>query len=486
MALRNSFLFFITYPLFIFLLLILIKAKISPKNLLIRILLITFFVFVVIRLIGFVFKLGCESLQMDFSAFYTSGEALNYGLSPYQNHISHDPSIWDGIVIFKHSRFIYFPLFGVLFRPMALLPYLYAKFFWMLFSILCIVFALDTIRKTIGLENRVELSLIIGIFLCLFYPLLTFLERGQIYGLTLLIMTIAIRLMLKDRKARILSGILWAVASSIQVYCVLVFPFLVLRRKWKVVAGYIIGWIMVCLLTISITGPKLIHDYIFKEMPRIAIFGEGGTEEMMMPADIIRKYLGNVPAGMTVKDGIIYQPSAFNFVSNATLTKTVFGSWLSMVLVKLGLKVNMAITSIVTLGIFFLFMLLWQLYHRKQFSHFTTMQEVIYWQIILIIVLLSAPFTWVMCVIWVLPSLIIVLSKFRFIMSKSQAVYLYLCIIGLIIAALPDYYGFPFLLPFCEFLRNKYIYAEVLLFLSLLLLMKDTHETNTNISIEKS
>lgn len=452
-----------------------IKTEISSKTLFIRLLLIALFIFSAIRLIGFVVKFGYESLQMDFSQFYTAGEALNCGLSPYQNHITHKPPIWDGRAVFKHSRFIYPPLVGVLFRPLTLLPYLYAKFIWMFFSISCIGFALEIVRRTLGLEDKLELSLVIGILLCLFYPLLTLLERGHLYSFTLLIMTIAIVLMQKGTKAKILSGILWAIAGLIQPYCLFIFPFLMLRRKWKAVTGFIIGAILIFLLTISVTGYKLLSDYIFNEMPRIAVFGELGTQEMLLSADIIQRYLTGIVSGMTMKDAIIYKPSYLNFVTNASLVRTSFGWGLSEILTKMKINVSDGILSIITLAGFFVFMLIWQLYHRRQFSHLTPMQEVIYWQIILIIILLSGQQTWVMNVVWILPTVIIILHCYRLVRSKLQAIYLFLCTIGLILAALPDHYAF--LVPFdWKFLMHKYIIVEILLFFSLLFISVNINE----------
>ena len=49
-----------------------------------------------IRLIGYIVRFIGESLQMDFAAFYTAGEALNAGLSPYRTHLQVEPPIWDG------------------------------------------------------------------------------------------------------------------------------------------------------------------------------------------------------------------------------------------------------------------------------------------------------------------------------------------------------------------------------------------------------
>jgi hypothetical protein len=55
----------------------------------------------------------------------------------------------------------------------------------------------------------------------------------------------------------------------------------------------------------------------------------------------------------------------------------------------------------------------------------------------------------------------------------KQALYLYLCLSGLVIAALPDHHSFSLLLPFCNrLLELKYVIAEILLLISLLGLIK--------------
>ena len=96
-----------------------------------------------LRVVGFVVAFGEGSLQMDFSAFYTAGEALNAGLSPYRNHITATPPLWDGVDRYQHSRFLYPPLVATLFQPVALMDYHVAKHLWMIVSLV----ALCTVSK---------------------------------------------------------------------------------------------------------------------------------------------------------------------------------------------------------------------------------------------------------------------------------------------------------------------------------------------------
>ncbi len=101
---------------------------------------------------------------MDFAAFYTAGEALNHGLSPYVNHVTRDPPIWDGVDAFQHSRFLYPPLAAVLFQPIALLPYGVAKYLWMLLNLISVCCSLFITVKTISLKITPERILTLIVF----------------------------------------------------------------------------------------------------------------------------------------------------------------------------------------------------------------------------------------------------------------------------------------------------------------------------------
>lgn len=443
---------------------------------------ILFLIFIIVfaRLTGFIVEFGLQSLQMDLSSNYTAGESLNNGLSPYKNNIVTNPPIWDGIANFKHSRFLYPPLMAVSFRLLTLMPYLFAKFFWMFFSLLSIILVLVVVGKTIGLSWRIESILIMGIFLCLFYPLLTLLERGQVDTLTLLIIVIAINWMLRGKKNQFFSGILLAIATLIKLHCIFIIPFIVLRRKYRVIVGYVIGGFLIIILSILLAGPTLFYDYVFNQLPRISKFAECGNQEMVLskdlmqrqinslierfPPDTIQRYFTDTTVPLTIKQAVIYKYQSFNFISNATLVRALFMMKLFTLFNHLGIKDNISIFSFIIFAVFFIFMMFWQLYQRKIFSNFKLIQEAIYWQIVLIIVLLASPLTWVMSEVWLLPIAVLILYKYPLIKNRSQKIIIYLSIMLLILTALPD--SFMFILG--SFREDRYVFAEIGLFLLLL------------------
>src|SRR5689334_12741430 len=71
-----------------------------------------------------------QSYQQDFAAYWAAGRARYLGLDPYVNYAGRGGDLaypWDGLALFRHSRFLYPPLGADLFRPLILLPYVAAK-----------------------------------------------------------------------------------------------------------------------------------------------------------------------------------------------------------------------------------------------------------------------------------------------------------------------------------------------------------------------
>jgi len=98
------------------------------KKILLRIILLLLFLVSAINLWYKIIEFSNNSVQMDFTAYYTAGKSLNYGQSPYVNHIRENWNLWDGIATYKQSRFLYAPLVANMFQPVAKIPYHSAKY----------------------------------------------------------------------------------------------------------------------------------------------------------------------------------------------------------------------------------------------------------------------------------------------------------------------------------------------------------------------
>jgi hypothetical protein len=385
-----------------------------------------------LRLASFVVVFGEESLQMDFSAFYTAGESVNASLSPYENHY---PKIWDGICWYRHSRFLYPPLVADLFRPFAAMPYHVAKYLWMLVSLACVAASIAIAFRAVGDELSPASRFAIAAFALFFHPLLVLLERGQVDAVTMLLVITSLFLICYSRR-NFTAGLLLSLAVLLKLHTIYIVPFLLLRRKWRAIAGLAIGGMALLLVSLAVHGHDKLILYKAVELPRIAKYGEGGTAEMHMAPDIIQK----LPYGgkKAVKNDRVYPYQALQFHAPATLVATPVGEAVDEALSSLGFDPVLSTVSLVILSGFVLLFMTWEIVtgFSRKFDHHENFG---YWMLVLIVVLLSGPFTWVMNAVWLLPLSVFVLAEWKRVSSRTEAIGLAFLSFGLLWMAIPDH-----------------------------------------------
>jgi Glycosyltransferase family 87 len=209
-------------------------------------------------------------LQQDLVAYWVAGGVRRLGLSPYVNHaVPGTAPLWDGS-FFHHSRFLYPPLAAELCRPLALLPYRAAK---ILFSAALVAAWIATAALARRDGRGLPAALIAG---ALFFPLFLSFERGQIDLLLLLLIVLA----WKARGRAPLSGGLFALAAVFKPALLGVLPVFAALGRWRWL-GAVVGWCAAAgVATYAVSGPTLMQEYAADVLPRAALYGEGGTDEM--------------------------------------------------------------------------------------------------------------------------------------------------------------------------------------------------------------
>jgi hypothetical protein len=219
-----------------------------------------------------------RSYQQDFAAYWTAGWTRLLGLDPYLNYAGqgHDLLLpWDGVAQFRHSRFLYPPLGADLFRPLLGLPYLTAKGVFtgaMLAAWLAagLLVARDARGRAIYLGAS-----------ALFFPFYRHLERGQIDLLLLLLLALAWR----ARERPWVAGAALAAAAALKPVFVGLLPIVwAVGRVRAVLAALALGGALVG-LTALVDGPQELREYLTEVVPRASLYGEGGTEAMLLPAE---------------------------------------------------------------------------------------------------------------------------------------------------------------------------------------------------------
>jgi hypothetical protein len=400
---------------------------------------------------------------MDFTAYYTAGEVQKAEKNIYENQIVNDWDLWDGVSTFKHSRFLYPPSVAYVFEAFRLFDYRTAKIIWNILNIIFCFSSVWVLLNTFNLKKDKVSLLIYGILLLNFFPLYSMIERGQISGLALLLICFSIKFSYQNNK-NISAGILFALATFIKFNLILALPFFIVMKKWKLAGYYLASMIGLVLLTVLLNGKDATYNYFINELPRITEYSESGTDEMKIPSEVLSTYFQMAPEALSFKDKVLYKTEYISFNSKASLI------WvLDSVLEKVGIVLsNKFLSVIIYLS---LFAISFNYLRKKQRDGYS---ELIKWQLILLIVLLSSTFTWVMNLVWLIPIILIITnSDFQ---DKENGYLLGLLAVGFIFSALPDNLWVIEKSVFDSFYKLKYVISEIIIFISLIFVFKKSSQ----------
>jgi len=249
------------------------------------------------------------SLQQDLAAYVVAGRARALGLDPYVNHLLEPAGPWDGLAIYRHSRFLYPPLVAELFRPLGALPYVWAKGLFSFASVAALAVGLWiawrgwTARSntTAGVSGRApgerpRAGLGPGPALlaaAVWPPVFIALERGQID--LLLLPLLAFAWCRRDDRPR-LAGVALALAALAKPFLLLGWPLLLCARQVRVVAAASAALAILMLAGAGIAGPTLSRRYLTEVLPRAMSYGEGGPADWLLPEDDLAR-AGALPDG---------------------------------------------------------------------------------------------------------------------------------------------------------------------------------------------
>jgi hypothetical protein len=264
--------------------------------------------------------LASASLQQDFAAYWVAGAARRLELDPYVNHVGAGPgrNLWDGLAVFAHSRFLYPPLVAELFRPLAALPYPVAKTLFTALSVAAWVAAALLAGRALSgdRDTRAATAWTLGAG-ALFYPLYAHLERGQI-DLVVLVLLLAAW---ARRASPLIAGGALAVAMTFKPAIAGILPVLAALGRWRWTAATLAGVALLALIGVALSGTTLLREYVTEVLPRVAVFGEGGDEGMLLPPPRLAAVEGDLETGVATIDGRTYRLSAWDRPASASLPR---------------------------------------------------------------------------------------------------------------------------------------------------------------------
>jgi hypothetical protein len=352
-------------------------------------------------------------------------------------------------------------------QPLAVLPYRLSKVLWSAISLTCIIVAVVLSARHLGLPT-LHTALLIGI-VGLFHPVLTEIERGQIDGIVLLFVTGAVIALDRQRRGfALLAGGFLACATLLKLQSLLFIPFLFIRRKWHAVLGFLAMAAVLVATSLLVNGSQQMGIYLFEELPRIAQHGEGGDNTMKLNSPAIDSMRAATSADSVIKDGHVYTRELFAFRTNASLVRVA-----DFVLYKAGMR-NISVTMTSAVVLMSLIAILWLYNPGFLFAEsLPSASDFLYWQIVLVVILMAGPMTWSMNLVWLVVTIVVAVNGVTRLGSGrrrpvGESVSLYLLVLGLAVAAMPDDRSFPMWLPLASPLfAAKYIAAECFVFAGL-------------------
>ena len=223
----------------------------SERSLLLRAaMLVPLWTAVVIGLVVLIAALPSRARKWDYSIYYSSALAMRQGMNPYTTDLT--PLARSlGFELDKINHATDPPTFVMCFVPVTLLAPRTGFYVWTAlngFSFLLALFLLFC--WTPGLDRDVALA--IAALTILFPPVIDHLVWGQNKMLVLLMFVLMLRWMERGKDAS--AGLILAFASLLRVFPLLMVGYLILMKRWRVLAYTMVGLIAGGLVTVALVG----------------------------------------------------------------------------------------------------------------------------------------------------------------------------------------------------------------------------------------
>ncbi len=198
-----------------------------------------------------------HSLGGDFPVFYYAGAALNQGRDVYQ------PGVLDRLLAQAGQAesplpFLYPPFFAALFRPLALLPYALAFVVWILIAAVAYVAGFELLWPVSRLPAEYKTDALLIILAFVHFQVYTLAGGWQSwFGFFWLALTFN----LVNRGRDVLAGLALSLCLYKPTLLLIILPGLLLRGRFRLLGGFMLGAVILGLISLAVVGPHECADY---------------------------------------------------------------------------------------------------------------------------------------------------------------------------------------------------------------------------------
>jgi hypothetical protein len=188
--------------------------------------------------------------KWDYSIYYSSALAMREGMNPYTTDLT--PLARSlGFELEKINHATDPPTFVMCFVPLTLLAPRPGFYVWTAINAASFLVALFLLFKwTAGLGR--DTALAVAALAILFPPVVDHLVFGQNKMLVLLMFVLMLRWMERGKDAA--AGVMLAFASLLRAFPLLLVGYLILMKRWRVLAYTIVGLVVGGLMTMALVG----------------------------------------------------------------------------------------------------------------------------------------------------------------------------------------------------------------------------------------
>ncbi len=201
--------------------------------------------------------MGGDYMGGDFAAFYYAGDDLNHGARLYQ------PRAFQEVTAQGRPNealpFLNTPFFGLLFQPLALLPYPAAYAVWMLIALAGYIFGYQLLWVVSRLppDQKIDAFLLV----LAFAPFQRYtLGAGQQAWFGFFWLALAVNL--ESRQKDFLAGLALSVCLYKPTLLLLILPALLLRGRLLLLCGFAVGALGLALISTLTVGTEGCMDYL--------------------------------------------------------------------------------------------------------------------------------------------------------------------------------------------------------------------------------